>query len=46
MLLEQVNDCDHLSVFLSSDVWSQFSQTQSYIQFKARHLARDVDLQK
>ena len=46
MLLEQVDDCEHLSVFLSSDVWAQFSQTQSYIQFKTRHPARDVDLQK
>jgi hypothetical protein len=46
MLLEQVDDCEQLSVFLSSDVWAQFAQTQSYIQFKARHPARDVDLQK
>jgi hypothetical protein len=28
------------------DVWAKFSQTQSYIQFKTRHPARDVDLQK
>ena len=46
MLLEQVDDCEQLSLFLSSDVWAQFSQTQSYIQFKARHPARDVDLHK
>ncbi len=46
MLLEPVDDCEQLSVFLASDVWAQFSQTQSYIQFKARHLTRDVDLQK
>ena len=45
MLLEQVDDCEHLSIFLSSDVWAQFSQTQSYTQFKARHPTRDVDLQ-
>ena len=45
-LLEQVDDCEQLSVFLSSDVWAQFAQTQSYIQFKAQHPARDVDLQK
>jgi hypothetical protein len=44
MLLEQVDDCEQLFVFLSSDVWAQFSQTQSYMQFKARHPARDVDL--
>jgi hypothetical protein len=46
MLLEQVDDCEKLFVFLSSDVWAQFSQTQPYDQFKAKHLARDVDLQK
>ena len=27
MLLEQVDDCEQLSVFLSSDVWAEFSQT-------------------
>ncbi len=31
--------------FLSSDVWAQFSQKHSYMQFKTRHPARDVDLQ-
>ena len=46
MLLEQIDDCEHLYVFLSSDFWAQFSQTQSYIQFKTRHPARDIDLQK
>ncbi len=46
MLLEQVDDCEQLFLFLSSDVWAQFSQTQSYIQFKTRHPTRDVDLQK
>jgi hypothetical protein len=46
MLLEQVDDYEPLSVFLSSDVWTQFSQTQSYMQFKTRHPARNVDLQK
>ena len=46
MLLEQMYDCEQLSVFLSSYVWAQFSQTQAYVQFKTRHLARDVDLHK
>ena len=46
ILLEQVDNCEELSVFSSSDVWPQFSQPQSYIQFKTRHLARDIDLQK
>jgi hypothetical protein len=46
MLLEQVDDCEQLSVLLSSDVWAQFSHAQSYIQFKTRHHARDVNLQK
>ena len=31
MLLEQVDDCEQLSVVLSSGVWAQFSQTQSYM---------------
>ena len=46
MLLEQVDDCEQLSIFISSNVWAQFFQTQSYLQFKTRHPARDVDLQK
>ena len=46
MLIEQVDDCEQLYVILSSDVWAQFSQTQSYMQFTSRHPARDVDLQK
>ena len=33
MLFEKVDDCEHLSVFLSSDVWAQFSETQAYVQF-------------
>ena len=31
MLLEQVDDCEQLFVFLSSDVWAQFSQAHSYV---------------
>ncbi len=31
MLLEQVDDCEHLSVFLSYDLWEHISQTQSNI---------------
>ena len=46
MLLEQVDACEQLSMFLSSSVWAQFSQTQSYMQFKTRHLARDVGMNK
>jgi hypothetical protein len=46
MSLEQVDDCEQLTVFLSSDVWAQFSQTQPCVQFKVKHPARDVDLQK
>jgi hypothetical protein len=44
ILLEQVDDCEHLSMFISSDVWAQFSQTQAYVQFNTRHHARDFDL--
>ena len=46
MLLEQVDACEQLSIFFSSDFWAQFSQTQYYIQFKTWHPARDDDLQK
>jgi len=46
MLLEQVDDCEQLFVFLASYIWAQFSQTQSYTQFKTRHAARNVNLQK
>ena len=44
--LEQANDCEQLSVFLSLDVRAQFSQTQPYCQFQTKRHARDVDLQK
>ena len=46
MLLEQVDNCEPLSVFLSSDVWARFSQTQPYVHFKNKHRARDLFLQK
>jgi hypothetical protein len=46
MLLEQLDDCEQQSVFLSSNVWARLSQTQAYAKFKTRHLARDVDLHK
>jgi len=39
IFLEQVDDCEQLFVFLSSDVWAQYSQTQTYMQLKTRHLA-------
>ena len=46
MALEQVDDCEHLSVFLSLNVWAKLSQTQPYVQFKTKPYARDVDLHK
>jgi len=44
MFLEQADDCEQVFVFLSSNVWAQFSQTQPYVQLKTKHIARDVDL--
>ena len=46
VLLEQVDDCEQIYVFLSSDAWAQFSQTQACVQFKTRHLSHDVDLHR
>ena len=46
MLLEQVDDCEQLFVFLSSNIWAQFPQTHAYVQFKTRHPDRDFDLHK
>ena len=46
MLLEQVDDCEQLYVFISAHVRVEFSQTKAYVQFKTRHPARDVDLHK
>jgi len=46
MLLEQVDECEQLSVFLSSNVWAQMSQTQARVRFKTRQHARDVDINK
>ena len=46
VLLEQVDDCEQLSMFLSSYIWAQFSQTQPYIQFNTRYAARDANLHK
>jgi len=46
MLLEEVDYCEQLSMFLSLDIWAQFSQSQAYVKFENRHPARDVNLHK
>ena len=33
MLLKRFDDCEQLSVFLSSNIWARVSQTQAYVQF-------------
>ena len=46
MLLEQLDDCEQLSVFLSSDVLETIFSNTTYIQFKTKYSTRDVDLNK
>jgi len=37
MLLEQVDDCEQLSIFLSNEKWNVFSLGKDYLEFVAKY---------
>jgi hypothetical protein len=46
MLLEQVDDCEELSKFLSSEKWTNFSLGKVYLDFVSKYPKRIVILDK
>ena len=46
MLLEQVDDCEELSKFLSSEKWTNFSLGEVYLDFVSKYPKRIVILDK
>jgi hypothetical protein len=46
MLLEQVDDCEELSKFLSSEKWTNFSLRKVYLDFVSKYPKRIVILDK
>ena len=46
MLLEQVDDCEQLPIFLSSDKWNGFSLDKSYLDFFAKYPIRNIVVHK
>jgi hypothetical protein len=46
MLLEQVNDCEQLLFFLSSEKWNVCSLGKDYLEFVARYPMRNVVVHK
>jgi hypothetical protein len=46
MLLEQVDDCEELSKFLSSEKWTNFSLGDGYLDFVSKYPKRIVILDK
>jgi hypothetical protein len=45
MLLEQVDDCEELSKFLSSEKWTNFSHGEVYLDFVLKYPKRIVTLE-
>ena len=46
MLLEQVDDCEELSKFLSSEKWTNFSLGKGYLDFVFKYPKRVIILDK
>jgi hypothetical protein len=46
MLLEQVDDCEQLSIFLNTERWNVFSLGKDYFQFVAKYLMRNIVVHK
>ena len=42
MLLEQVDGCEQLSIFLSSEKWNVSSLGKDYLEFVAKYLIRNI----
>jgi len=46
MLLEQVNECEQLSTFPSSEKWEKFSMCIEFFEFVAKYPMRNIDIHK
>ena len=46
LLLEQVDDCEQLSVFLDSEKWNNFSKGEDYLDFANKFPMRKVIVNK
>ena len=46
LLLEQVDDCEQLSVFLDSEKWNNFSKEEDYLNFASKFPMRKVIVNK
>ena len=42
MLLEQVADCEQLSIFISNNKWNVFSMGKDYLEFDAKYPMRNT----
>jgi hypothetical protein len=42
MLLEQVDDGERLSVFISSEMWKAFSTGNDYLEFVSKYPMRNI----
>ena len=46
MLLEQVDECEQLSVFLNCEKWKVFSQGKDYLEFISKYPVRNINVHK
>ena len=46
MLLEQVDDCEKLSIFLNTKKWNVFSLGKYYLEFVAKYPMRNIVVHK
>jgi hypothetical protein len=46
MLLEQVDDCERLSIFLNTEKWNVFSLGKDYLKFVAKYPMRNIVVHK
>jgi len=46
LLLEQVNDCEHLSIFIAIEKWNIFSKGKVYLDFANKFPMRTVIVDK
>jgi hypothetical protein len=46
MLLEQVDDCEQLSIFLNTEKWNIFSLGKDYLEFVAKYPMRNIVVRK
>jgi hypothetical protein len=46
LLLEQVDECEQLSIFLDSEKWNNFSKGDNYLDFANKFPTRKVIIDK